>query len=319
MFGKTAQPLQNVLMPIDQVARDVGLALLNMAVGLLVLIVLYRVGLIVIDRAVPRLTYVRGTALGAGPVTAEEKQKRIATIQGLLRRLIRVALAVAFAVVVLDAAGQLELVAAFGVVALTVLLACQAVVLDYVMGLTILLEGPFHRGDWLRVTATPLVVEGEVVEVDLRRTVLRDADGVVHNVSNGIIRAASNFTRGYSVAAAEVTIVHARDLEKALVVARDVAAEHIVLGDGDAQGAAAEWDDPRPEAWITRLTPDGCTIRVSRRMKAGAALAATSELRRKLVAGLESASVAVSRADAGTMSQPSDSNRGAAEPVRAEG
>lgn len=300
-------------MPLQEVVSQVALALAKLAVGLFVLIVLYRLALILIDRAVPRLTTARTTALGVGPQAPEEKQKRIATIQGLLRRLVRVAAVFAFAVLLLDAAGQLELVAALGVVVLTVLLACQAIVLDYVMGLMILLEGPFHRGDWLRVAMIP-PVEGEVVEVDLRRTVLRDADGAVHNVSNGLIRTASNFSRGYSVAATEVTIVRASDLEKALVIAREVVADERVFG--DEHGVGALLDDPRPEAWITRLTPDGCTMRASRRVKPGTGVRASSELRRSLVAGFEAASIAVSRADAASTVQLAQTSAGAGDQER---
>ena len=72
-------------------------------------------------------------------------------------------------------------------VIVAVVFATRDVVLDYVMGFLILLEGPFFKGDYIAVNGHP-GVEGVVEEIGLRRTLLRDALGASHAVSNGFVR-----------------------------------------------------------------------------------------------------------------------------------
>jgi small conductance mechanosensitive channel len=41
-------------------------------------------------------------------------------------------------------------------------------------------------------------VTGTVEDITLRRTIIRDEDGVVHSVPNGSIGVVSNYTRDYA-------------------------------------------------------------------------------------------------------------------------
>ena len=99
--------------------------------------------------------------------------------------------------------------AGIAVIVVALLFATQDVVLDYVMGFLILVEGPFFKGDWVRVGGTG-GVEGVVEEIGLRRTVLRDGTGSVHAVSNGLIRQSSNVTRVFSVATVDMQVPNVR-------------------------------------------------------------------------------------------------------------
>ena len=93
------------------------------------------------------------------------------------------------------------------------------------MGLLILLEGQYFKGDVVRIGA----VEGTVEEVGLRRTLVRDPRGVLHSISNGDVRASANLTRTYAVAMVNIDGVADRDLEAAIAVletvGRDLAAD----------------------------------------------------------------------------------------------
>ena len=99
--------------------------------------------------------------------------------------------------------------AGIAVIVVALLFATQDVVLDYVMGFLILVEGPFFKGDWVRVGGAG-GVEGIVEEIGLRRTVLRDGTGSVHAVSNGLIRQSSNVTRVFSVATVDIQVPNVR-------------------------------------------------------------------------------------------------------------
>src|SRR6185369_6407884 len=81
-----------------------------------------------------------------------------------------------------------------GIVGIAVGFGAQHLVKDYLNGALILVENQFSRGDVIRVAG----VSGTVEDFSLRRTTLRDLDGVVHTVPNGEIGVASNLTRVWS-------------------------------------------------------------------------------------------------------------------------
>ena len=82
-------------------------------------------------------------------------------------------------------------VAGLGVVGIAVGFGAQTLVRDYLNGSLILIENQFTKGDVVRLAG----VAGTVEDFSLRRTTLRDIDGVVHTVPNGEIKVASNLTR----------------------------------------------------------------------------------------------------------------------------
>ena len=75
----------------------------------------------------------------------------------------------------------------------------------------------------------------------LRRTTLRDLDGVVHTVPNGEVKVASNLTRVWSRINQDVTVAYGTDIDKAIevvdAVGREMAAD-ADLAAADPRGAA---------------------------------------------------------------------------------
>lgn len=266
-----------------------GLALL---VGVLVLFGLYRFAQPLIHRLVVGLLHVQQAAMPAGTAPAEELQKRAVTLEDVLTRLIRALFLVSIVVLVLAVFDLWELLAGLGLFAAALTLAGQAIVLDYLMGLMILIEGPFFKGDWIVVQGPSDPVEGEVEEINLRRTVLRDSLGAMHSVSNGLVRVSSNLTRVYSVATVELQIVRSVDIDKAIAVARRV---------GEEIAHDPEWGPrliPSPvDTSITALTLDGATIRLQRRVPPAVRAAATSELRKRLLEAFAAEGIGTGRWD----------------------
>ncbi|MBU0613019.1 mechanosensitive ion channel family protein [Patescibacteria group bacterium] len=86
------------------------------------------------------------------------------------------------------------LLAGAGVVGLAVGFGAQNLVRDFFAGLFILIEDQYSIGDVIRVGD----VAGSVEIINLRRTVLRDLDGVQHHIPNGEIKLASNLTKDWS-------------------------------------------------------------------------------------------------------------------------
>jgi len=76
-------------------------------------------------------------------------------------------------------------------------------------------------GDVARVAG----VAGLVEQITLRKTVLRDLDGIVHHVPNGEIRVASNFTRHFSRVNLNISVSYGTDLDHAISVINRVGKE----------------------------------------------------------------------------------------------
>ena len=147
---------------------------------------------------------------------------------------------------------------------MAVVFATKEVVLDYVMGFLLLVEGPFFKGDYV-VVRDHAGAEGVVEEIGLRRTLLRDALGSSHAVSNGLVRLSSNLTRMFSVAVVELHVLHAAELDRALATVAQVAARCA----GDAAWADRFLADAPTDIWVTGIGTDGASIRLQQRVPAG--------------------------------------------------
>ena len=279
-------------MELNEIIRwgvSVGLTLL---VGVAVLLLIYRVGTSGIHRLVPQLLRAQAAHLPSGSSSAVEVDKRVVTIEDLLTRLLRVTVLALLVALVLAVFDLWSILAAIVIVIVALLFATQDVVLDYVMGFLILVEGPYFKGDWITVGA-PGGVEGTVEEIGLRRTLLRDRMGSVHAVSNGLIRLSSNVTRVFSVATVEVQVLHARELDRAIEAATRVTRE---MAEDPAWSDRILSDAPA-DVWVTGLSVEGASLRLQRRVPTGSALPVASELRRRLANALVAASIGTGRWD----------------------
>jgi moderate conductance mechanosensitive channel len=129
-----------------------------------------------------------------GPMSPVELERRVRTLQRLAIRIAGTVIVVIAVLMILD---KFEVdiapaIACLGVVGIAVGLGAQTLVKDWLAGIFIVLENQFSAGDRVRIAG----VEGEVTDFSLRRTVLRDTDGTMHNVPNGQIIVASNLSRG---------------------------------------------------------------------------------------------------------------------------
>ncbi|MDH4210187.1 MAG: mechanosensitive ion channel family protein [candidate division WOR-3 bacterium] len=104
--------------------------------------------------------------------------------------------------------------ASLGVVGLAISFGAQGLIKDVLNGLFILLENQYGIGDVVKVGG----VSGLVEEVNLRRTVLRDLDGIVHYIPNSEISIASNFTKEYSRVNLNISVGYGEDLERVIGV-----------------------------------------------------------------------------------------------------
>ena len=112
------------------------------------------------------------------------------------------------------------LLASAGVVGLAVGFGAQTLVRDVINGFFVLMENQYDVGDVVKIGA----VSGTVEHMTLRRTVLRDADGTLHNIPNSQIALVSNMTRDWTVTTIQVAVSYEENTDRVVELLREVAA-----------------------------------------------------------------------------------------------
>jgi len=145
----------------------------------------------------------------------EEIQQRVDTLSSVFTAGGRVIIVLVTLLTLMPLAGISigPLLAGVGILGLAVGFGAQSLVKDIISGLFILLDNQYSKGDVVTVGG----VTGLVDDVGLRRTVLRDLDGIVHYIPNGEIAVASNFTQEYSRVNLNVGVSYSEDLDHVML------------------------------------------------------------------------------------------------------
>lgn len=110
------------------------------------------------------------------------------------------------------------LIASAGILGVALGFGAQSLVRDTITGLFILLEGQFDVGDTLDLETEGGRVSGTVEGLTLRVTSVRQFDGTLSVVPNGLIQITSNKTRGWGRAIVDVRVAIDEDPEKVRTV-----------------------------------------------------------------------------------------------------
>jgi small conductance mechanosensitive channel len=158
-----------------------------------------------------------------GRVASAEHAKRVDTIARVFRYVGAIVIGLVAGMLILAELGLsiAPILGAAGVVGIAVGFGAQSLVKDFFSGLFILLENQVRLGDVVQVGGKSGLVE----EVTLRYVRLRDYDGNVHFVPNGIIDVVSNFTLDYAYAVVDAGVAYREDVDQALQVMQQVAEE----------------------------------------------------------------------------------------------
>ena len=213
----------------------------------------------------------------AQELSAVEIQKRRATLESLGDALART-LIIAIAFLMALRAMALDIgpaIAGLGIAGLALGLGAQSLVRDYIAGGFILVENQFAKGDVVRIAD----VTGSVEDFSLRRTTLRDMDGTMHTVPNGLIGVASNLTRVWARINIDVVVPLDADLERAT---------HAIDEAGRQMAADEVWSkrvlEPPAVDRIEAITGAGVTLKVLGTVRAADRWSAAGELRRRILA-----------------------------------
>jgi small conductance mechanosensitive channel len=165
-----------------------------------------------------------------------------------------------------------------GILGLAISFGAQSLVKDIISGFFILSENQFAVGDVIEAAGKSGVVE----KMTLRVVVLRDLEGRMHIVPNGEIKVVSNMTRGWSRAVVDVGVSYEEDVDRALAVVRDEAAQFSTDKAWNSQLDGAV-EVPGVEA----LGDSAVKIRILIRTQPGSQWNAAREFRRRILKRLE--------------------------------
>ena len=177
-----------------------------------------------------------------------EQIKRAETLGRVFRYTVSVIVTVVTVILVLSELGiaVAPILGAAGVVGVAVGFGAQSLVKDYFAGFFILLENQIRQGDVVGIADKAGLVE----VVTLRYVRLRDYEGNVHIVSNGLITTVTNMSRGFAQAVVDVGVAYREDTDEAVRVMRETGAEMRadpafgpkILDDLEVAGVD-KWDD----------------------------------------------------------------------------
>ena len=153
----------------------------------------------------------------------EGLEKRTNTLLAIFKGMARVLIIIVVIIMVLDEVGVpiAPVLAGFGIAGVAIGFGAQYLIRDLIAGIFIILENQYRVGDVVRVAD----IGGLVEYITLRKTVLRDLDGIVHHVPNGEIKTASNFTRHFSRVNLNISVGYGTDLDHAISVINRVGKE----------------------------------------------------------------------------------------------
>jgi len=218
-----------------------------------------------------------------------EIDKRIETLSLVIARTIAIVIGIAALLTALPEVGLnvAPLVAGVGIVGLAVGFGAQNLVRDVINGLFILLENQYGKGDIVEIAGKTGLVE----DLNLRRTVLRDNDGIVHFVPHGEIKTASNKTKGFSRVNFNLAIAYGSDLEKAFEIIAHV---------GQEMAADPRWEgkvrEPPRAMRVEKLGESSVEVNVVGITEPGEQWEVAGELRRRLMTELSKAGIKLSAA-----------------------
>ncbi|GAA1465881.1 mechanosensitive ion channel family protein [Nocardiopsis exhalans] len=230
----------------------------------------------------------RGPAvLQRDPARADERrQQRAKTLGSVLSSFATIVIVVTALAMVLGEIGIAlgPLLASAGVVGLAIGFGAQSLVADYLSGLLIMAEDQYGVGDVVDLGEAV----GEVENVGLRLTQVRDINGGLWHIRNGEIQRVRNDSQGWARAVLDVSVAYESDLEKVYAVLEQTGRE---LREDPEFGKFFLED---PSVWgVQSLDADGVVVRLAAKTVPLEQWGVTRELRRRVKIALDAAGIEI--------------------------
>jgi small conductance mechanosensitive channel len=225
----------------------------------------------------------RRRAKASGDDAEGRRRRRTATVVGLFSGVVVVVVWLVFLFTLLKDLGVdiTPLIASAGIVGIALGFGAQTLVRDTISGLFIFLEGQFDVGDIVDLTTSSGTVSGTVETLSLRSTAIRQYDGSLSTVPNGLIEVTNNRTRGWGRAVVDLRVALDEEPDRVRAVVEALFAE---IHD---QPPLSGWLRQPPQfLGVTQLTDNAQVIRVAAETMPSHRVDTERLLRAKIVARL---------------------------------
>ena len=245
--------------------------------------VFYVLGMLVIGGIVRRAV---ATSARRHAWHQKDLEKRQKTLVGLFKNIWRVLIvAIATLSILIQLFPNVNLAPLFasaGVIGVAIGFGSQALVKDFLAGIFIISENQYRVGDIIEIDGAA----GTVERIGTRSTVMRDADGNVHYVPNGMIQHVVNKTMGYSKARFTVEVHPTSDIDQVISIINKV---------GTKLASEDKWQnkilEPPVFVSIEAFTSSSVILLVSGKTQPSDQWSVAAEMRRRLLLELEKAHI----------------------------
>ena len=247
--------------------RSFGIILLK-TIGVIILAkIVINVGRPLIDHAFTNQSH-------HGPLIT---QRRKITLTSLLKSVLVYVVYFLAGIMILDNFGiqTTSILAGVGVLGLAISFGAQSLIKDIITGFFIMFEDQYSVGEWVTVSG----VFGEVLELGLRTTKVKEWTGQLHTIPNGEIGLVTNFSRGEMLALVTIGIAYEEDINRAI---------EVLEKEGEKAAAELETVTDKPTVQgVTELADSSVNIRTFCRTIPGEQWAVERELRRRFKLALD--------------------------------
>ena len=146
---------------------------------------------------------------------------KVETISKLLYSIVKFVVIFIVLSIILDSVGvnTSSLIATAGIGGIAIAFGSQTVIQDFIMGIFIVIDDRIRVGDWVIAAGC----EGEVEQLNLRTTLIRDFNGSLHIIPNSKIANVQNFNRGDNLAQVTFSLPYEVNLKEAKEIIDTVA------------------------------------------------------------------------------------------------
>lgn len=235
----------------------------HLVLRILFVIVLALIARLAATRAIGKITARARREADEGPDRAlllfrERRQQRATALASVLSNAATLTIFGIAAVIIIGDAGLnlAPVLASAGVLGVALGFGAQTLVQDFLAGVFMLVEDQYGVGDVINVEGTT----GTVEAVSLRVTRLRDVNGVVWHIRNGVIKKAGNESHGWARAVVDFPLPYDHDIP---------AVRELMARTARRMWQDFPWHDillEEPEVWgVQSLSSDAIVMRVAAR------------------------------------------------------
>jgi len=164
----------------------------------------------------------------ANKIDNKKQAKQFHTILATIRSILDILVSIIFIIELLPKLGIdiRPILTAAGVVGIAVGLGSKQLIEDIISGITLILEGQILVGDIIEIDGKLGIVE----KLNLKMVVLRDWDGKVYYIRNGMINIVTNYTREYAFAIISIGVSYKENIDHVMKVIIDIANNELKNG-----------------------------------------------------------------------------------------